>query len=260
MFLIHGGTQRYKPATNPAKREGDMLTDLSLSAADRTCVSKLAVSQRNQTTRFLILGPTQYALDLREVLEDIQGVRVEGFIECEDRERCEIQHGGLPVHWFEDLDSMTGTHVATCALGTTHRSQYISKVASRGMRFATAVHPSARVSSSTTVGEGSMIDVGCIVAGHSTLGHHVRLKRGSLLGHHTRLGDFVSVQPGANIAGRCRIGQATYIGMSAVVLDGIKVGSHCVLGAGAVVTKDVPDRVQVVGVPARIVKENISGK
>ncbi len=70
----------------------------------------------------------------------------------------------------------------------------------------------------------------------------------------------MTIQPGANIAGVCRIGQATYIGMGAVVLDHVKIGKHCVIGAGALVNKDVPDHVQVVGVPARIVKENIMGK
>ena len=70
----------------------------------------------------------------------------------------------------------------------------------------------------------------------------------------------MTIQPGANVAGACHIGQATYIGMGAIVIDHITVGSHSVVGAGAVVTKDVPDNVVVVGVPARVVKENIAGK
>ena len=48
--------------------------------------------------------------------------------------------------------------------------------------------------------------------------------------------------------------------MGAVVLDGLTVGRQTVIGAGAVVTRDVPDCVQVVGLPAKIVKENIRGK
>ena len=83
---------------------------------------------------------------------------------------------------------------------------------------------------------------------------------GALIGHHTVIGNFVTIQPGANVAGVCHVGEGTYIGMGAIVLDRIRIGAHSVVGAGAVVTKDVPDHVQVVGVPARIVKESVRGK
>lgn len=41
------------------------------------------------------------------------------------------------------------------------------------------------------------------------------------------------------------------IGVNAVILPGITVGRGAIVGAGAVVTRDVPDFVTVVGVPAR---------
>ncbi len=56
------------------------------------------------------------------------------------------------------------------------------------------------------------------------------------------------------MAASCRIG------MGAIVIDHINIGANSVVGAGAVVTKDVPANVQVVGMPARIVKENIMKK
>ncbi len=56
------------------------------------------------------------------------------------------------------------------------------------------------------------------------------------------------------------IGEATTIGKGTVAIDHSTIGVHSVVGAGAVVTMDVPDHVLVVGMPARIVKENIAGK
>jgi acetyltransferase-like isoleucine patch superfamily enzyme len=48
--------------------------------------------------------------------------------------------------------------------------------------------------------------------------------------------------------------------MGALILNTVSVGAYSVVGAGAVVTRDVPDHVQVVGVPAEIVKEGVEGK
>jgi acetyltransferase EpsM len=56
------------------------------------------------------------------------------------------------------------------------------------------------------------------------------------------------------------IGDGTYVGMGATVLDNISIGKGCTIGAGSVVTKDLPDAVKVVGVPARIVETGVEPK
>jgi sugar O-acyltransferase (sialic acid O-acetyltransferase NeuD family) len=208
----------------------------------------------------LILGPTEYALELRDVVDDVPGFEVDGFIEAEKRERADQHHGGMAVHWVDDIGEFANSHEAVCALGTTLRSSFVERVESLGMRFATVVHPTANVSKQAALGEGVIVGVGCLVAAYARIGRHVRLNRGAILGHHLEIEEYATIQPGANIASGVHVGRATYIGMSATVLDGIKIGAHSIVGAGAVVTKDVPDHVQVVGVPARIVRSDIAGK
>ncbi len=210
--------------------------------------------------KLLILGTTLFATEVADIVSDVPSFQVVGFVENMDPERCRETLIGLPVIWVDDLVDLVGSHYSVCGLGTTQRSRFIKQAGKYGIPFATVVHPSARISSESSVGEGTIISAGVIVASYSHLGRHVLVNRGTLIGHHTEIGDYNSIGPGSNIAGSCRVGEATYIGMSATVLDHITIGSHVVVGAGSVVTKDVPDNVQVVGVPAKIVKENIEGK
>lgn len=55
-------------------------------------------------------------------------------------------------------------------------------------------------------------------------------------------------------------GAGTYIGMGAIVLYHISIGEGCVVAAGAVVTKSLPDNVQAMGVPARVVRTGVEGR
>ena len=214
-----------------------------------------------QATRpLLILGTRTFAEETADVASEIAGVQVVGFVENMDRQRCKEKLNGLPIIWVDELAELSETHQVICGLGTTHRSRYVEQVAQFKVSFATLVHPSARISGTSSVGEGSFISSGAIVAARTQVGKHVVLNRGALVGHHSQVGSFATVGPGANIAGNSRVGEGTYIGISAVVLDHISVGCHSVVGAGAVVTRDVPDNVQVVGVPAKIVKRDIEGK
>ena len=148
-------------------------------------------------------------------------------------------------------------HLALCALSTTKRRGYCEQAAACGFKFATLVHPTARVSKRARLGEGTFISALAAVATRTTLGRCVFVNRGALIGHHTTIGDYCTIQPGANVAGAITMGEQTYVGMGAVVRERRKIGAGCVIAAGAVVVDDMPDHVQVMGVPARVTKTGI---
>jgi acetyltransferase EpsM len=208
----------------------------------------------------LICGTRSFAAEVADLVSEIPELELVGFVENLDRARCEQPFEGLPVHWVDDLAPLAGTHLAVCALATTHRNRFTRQVEAIGLAAATVVHPGARIAPSATLGEGTIVSAGVVVGAHTTVGRHVILNRGVLVGHHTQIGDHASVMPGANVAGNCRIGAAVYVGMGAIVLDNLSVGARSLVAAGSLVTRDVPDRVQVLGAPARVVKEGFDGR
>jgi acetyltransferase EpsM len=210
--------------------------------------------------KLIILGTHVFAEEVADLVADCAEHELVAFGENWDRSRCSSPLLGLPVIWVDELSPLAATHLAVCAIGTTHRSAFVRQVEAMAFRFATVRHPTARVSRTSTVGPGSILSAGVIVAAHTAIGEHVIVNRGSLIGHHTAIGDCVTISPGANIAGRITIGNGTFIGMGAIILDSLKIGSGSVIGAGSLVTKDVPDHVQVMGVPARITKQGIEGR
>jgi acetyltransferase EpsM len=211
-------------------------------------------------TPLVVLGATEFSAEIADVIRDTNEFDVTAFVENDERDRAGRMLDGIPVLWIDDAAELAGTHQAVCALGTTHRSRFTDQAAGLGFRFATVVHPTAHVSRTARLGVGTIVGAGAVVGAHTSIGDHVIVNRGTLVGHHTTVGHHVSLQSGANVAGLCEIGEATYVGMGAVILNTVRVGSYSVVGAGAVVTRDVPDNVQVVGVPAVIVKEGIHGK
>ena len=54
------------------------------------------------------------------------------------------------------------------------------------------------------------------------------------------------------------IGNHVWIGTNAIILKGVNIGDNSVVAAGSVVTKDVPKNSMVAGVPAKVIKKNIT--
>jgi acetyltransferase EpsM len=206
----------------------------------------------------LILGTYAFAEEVDDLISEIPEWRTAGFVENADRSRCGSTLHGKPIHWVDDLGTVGRGHHLICAIGTTKRRHYIEQVAPFGLPFATIVHPSARISSTSRIGVGSIVSVGVIVAAHAEVGSHVILNRGTMVGHHTRIGSCVTISPGANVAGKCIIEDDCYIAMGSIVLDYRHVGKGSVVAAASLVTRDVPPNVRVMGAPARITNEDVN--
>jgi len=93
--------------------------------------------------------------------------------------------------------------------------------------------PQAIISADVTIGEGTLINKSAIIS------------------HDATIGSYCEISPGARILGRTKVGDCTEIGTNAVILSDVVVGHNCRVGAGAVVSKNVPDGLTVVGIPAK---------
>jgi len=209
-------------------------------------------------TPLVILGTSLFAPEVTDLAEETGRYEVRAFIENWDVDKTRQTFLDRPVIWIDDAAPLAAAHEAVCALGTTDRDGFIERAASLGFRFARIIHPAARVSTTTMIGEGSILSVGAIIGAHTTIGRHVIINRGVLIGHHTTVHDYVTLAPGANVAGAATIGEGAYIGMGAVVIDRITIGARSVVAAGSVVLRDVPDHVRVLGNPARIIKRDVN--
>jgi len=207
----------------------------------------------------LILGNGIFAEEVADLVSECPDLELDAFVENLDRERCARRVAGRPVLWVDEIGELAPTHRAVCGIGINRRSDYVGQVARDGIGFVTVRHPRAHVAPTADVGSGCILGVNSVIAARARLGEHVIVNRGASIGHHTVVGDYVTIAPAANIAGLVKIGPESWIGIGATVIDRVTIGRGAVVAAGAVVTRDVPENVQVVGVPAREVKRGVHG-
>lgn len=156
-----------------------------------------------------------------------------------------------------------------------------------------SVHPTAEVSPSASIGEGTrvwhhvqvreraMIGANCILGKSAyidvgvDIGNNVKIQNGVSVFHGARVEDGVFLGPGCMllndtfprattpegslktdddwVVGRVVVRAGASVGAGAIVLPDVEIGAWAMVGAGAVVTCDVPPHALVIGVPARIV-------
>ena len=61
-----------------------------------------------------------------------------------------------------------------------------------------------------------------------------------------------------NPAKNITIGTHVWIGPGCRILRGVKIGDNSIIGSGSIVTKEIPNNVTAVGVPAKVVREGIT--
>ena len=113
------------------------------------------------------------------------------------------------------------------------------------------------IGDSVSIWTHTIVDYGC------RIGNRVKIHSNGYIAQYTVIEDDVFIAPGTTFANDKypvsdhlegpRIKRGARIGVNVTLLPGVVIGEEALVGAGSVVTKDVPDRVVVVGNPARVI-------
>lgn len=165
---------------------------------------------------------------------------------------------GLPyLGTSADLNATAQPLAVAVAVGSpAGRAAVVARLSSPQLSFPALVHPQVALAPQQRIalGEGCIIQQGCILTCDIVLGRFVLLNLGCTVGHDAVLDDFCSLMPHANVGGTVALGPGVYLGTNATIIQGVRVGANTIVGAGAVVVRDLPANITAVGVPAKSVK------
>ncbi|WP_337633298.1 acetyltransferase [Prevotella sp.] len=177
------------------------------------------------------------------------GIKVEAF--ADDNPNVN-ECGGRPV-----MHDATGLSPMIVSIGVNRiRKMIVERLKANNpdIKFATAIHPSAVISPSAKIGEGTVVMAGAVINADAVIGNHCIVNTGATVDHDCKIGDYCHIAPGVNISGATHVGEGTWVGVGSCVIQCLNIGKNCMIGAGSVVVKDIPDNVTAFGCPAKVIK------
>ena len=160
--------------------------------------------------------------------------------------------GPLALSLEEDIVAQFDAAIVAIGHAAT-RLHWIHQLRVVGYQLPVLVHPTAWVSPSAQLGPASVVFAQSVVQAQVSIGTGAILNTGCSVDHDAQLADGVHSCPGARLGGEVTVGSRSWIGIGASVIQKVCIGSDVTVGAGAAVVRNVPNKVTVVGVPARVV-------
>lgn len=121
------------------------------------------------------------------------------------------------------------------------RELEINAFKKKGAKFETIIHPTALISKTATIGEGSVISHNASVGPHAKIGPFNLINSRCTIGHDSIMGTNNFLSPQVVLGGNSELGNGNMMGTNSCVLPKISVGDNNTIMAGMVLSKKVED-------------------
>ena len=200
----------------------------------------------------IIIGAGGHA----KVVADIvlcSGDNLIGFLDDDDdKQGSEVFKTYKVVGKIADSEKY-GDYYFVVAVGDNYmRAEIVKGLA--GMKFYTAVHPSAVIADTVRIGKGTVVMAGAVVNVDTVIGKHCIINTAVTVDHDNKIGNFVHISPGAHLAGGVSVDDSSWLCTGAVVINNVHISKDVVLGASATALKDIDAPGVYVGTPVRRAK------
>lgn len=219
------------------------------------------MTKKNELIKIVIVGAGGCGRDFLWTLLDFNKMEkkydILGFID-DDKSLKNKKVYNIPVlgglDWFEK-ESPKDISCLVAIADSNSRLKIVKKLEKTNVKFPSIIHPSVIASQLKEIGEGSVIQAGCIFASNTRIGNHVQINLDCTIGHDSFLDDFVTLTTGVHVNGNNDIGAGTYIGTGVVTKEKIKIGKWSIIAAGTVLLNNVPSYSMYAGIPGKLKKK-----
>lgn len=135
------------------------------------------------------------------------------------------------------------------------RKKIVERLQLEEDKYGIVIHPSAIISPSVTVENGTVIMPNVVINADSKIGRHAILNTSCIVEHDCIVEDFVHISPSAVLTGGVIIQVGTHMGAKSTIIPMVNVGKWSIVGAGSVIIENIPDHVTAVGVPTKVIKK-----
>lgn len=202
----------------------------------------------------IIVGASGFGREILQYIEDINIINpiwnFLGFIDDNPKALEGISQGR------KIIDSIHGHNpqseiMYVCGLAFPKvKKEIVTLLKNNGAKFATIIHPTARISKYSKIGEGCVITPNSNINADAEVGDFVSILA-SGVGHDAKVGDFSTLSGHVAVNGHVEVGEEVYIGCGALIAPSKKIGQGATVGIGSVVISNVKSGTTVFGNPAK---------
>lgn len=181
----------------------------------------------------VIVGFGGHAKSVADCIERMHKFNIVGYTDIEEHP-SRYRYLGTD----DELESLYRSGVRKAILGIGYlgkgdvRRRLYNRLKDIGFELPIIVDPSAIVSETATIDEGTFIGKGAIINTESVIGKSVIVNTKALIEHECSIGDFSHVAVGATVCGQVKVGKNTLVGANSTIIQCVEVGDNQIVPAG----------------------------